>query len=215
LRLPDLEAAAAQNIREVNRKDGGQSASDPGPENTKVRDANPNTFQPPSTDHGEVPTFWNTFSTAHRRIQKGGWSRQVTVADFPLSKDIANVNMRLTAGGVRELHWHNAAEWALMLSGTARITALDTHRVTGKTTSKSAPKLAFNRTPVVSLWGTTPQRAGQRQRLGRIASQPVNFQTGENAAFFKNKDAVQIAVSAEDEIRQDMKSPQWIGKTFD
>jgi oxalate decarboxylase len=33
--------------------------------------------------------------------------------------------MRLTAGGIRELHWHNAAEWALMLNGTARITAID------------------------------------------------------------------------------------------
>ena len=49
----------------------------------------------------------------------------MTVADFPISKDIAGVNMRLTAGGVRELHWHDAAEWAIMLSGSARITAID------------------------------------------------------------------------------------------
>ena len=33
--------------------------------------------------------------------------------------------MRLNAGGVRELHWHKAAEWAYMLYGTARITAID------------------------------------------------------------------------------------------
>src|SRR5208283_5148207 len=33
--------------------------------------------------------------------------------------------MRLTAGGVRELHWHTAAEWAIMLYGSARITAID------------------------------------------------------------------------------------------
>ena len=33
--------------------------------------------------------------------------------------------MRLTTGGIRELHWHEAAEWAIMLSGKARITALD------------------------------------------------------------------------------------------
>jgi oxalate decarboxylase len=33
--------------------------------------------------------------------------------------------MRLTAGGVRELHWHTAGEWAIMLYGTARITAVD------------------------------------------------------------------------------------------
>jgi oxalate decarboxylase len=33
--------------------------------------------------------------------------------------------MRLTAGGVRELHWHVTAEWSIMLSGSARITAVD------------------------------------------------------------------------------------------
>jgi oxalate decarboxylase len=33
--------------------------------------------------------------------------------------------MRLTAGGVRELHWHTSAEWAIMLYGSARITAID------------------------------------------------------------------------------------------
>jgi oxalate decarboxylase len=104
--------------REIN-------ASDPGPENPPLRDANPNTYLPPATDHGEVQTFWSSFSAAHRRIQEGGWSRQVTVEDFPISKDIAGVNMRLTAGGIRELHWHNAAEWALMLNGAARITAID------------------------------------------------------------------------------------------
>jgi oxalate decarboxylase len=38
---------------------------------------------------------------------------------------MAGVNMRLTAGGVRELHWHTAGEWAIMLYGTARITAID------------------------------------------------------------------------------------------
>ena len=107
------------------QKADGRSASDAGPENQKVREANPNTFLPPSTDHGEVPEFWNSFSTSHRRIQEGGWSRQITVQDFPLSKEIAGVNMRLTAGGVRELHWHNAGEWAIMLSGNARTTALD------------------------------------------------------------------------------------------
>ena len=38
---------------------------------------------------------------------------------------IAGVNMRLTAGGIRELHWHEVSEWALMLSGKARLTAID------------------------------------------------------------------------------------------
>jgi oxalate decarboxylase len=49
----------------------------------------------------------------------------VTVRELPVSKTLAGVNMRLTAGGVRELHWHTSADWALMLYGTARITAID------------------------------------------------------------------------------------------
>lgn len=117
--------AMAQTIADTRKAEQDQSQTNPGPEDEEVREANPNTFLPPDTDHGETPTFWNTFSSAHRRIQEGGWSRQITVDDFPLSKDIAGVNMRLTAGGVRELHWHNAGEWAIMLNGNARITALD------------------------------------------------------------------------------------------
>ncbi len=119
------DSAEAQDIPKAAAAQKDKSATNPGPENTLLRDANPNTFLPPPTDHGEVKTFWSSFSTAHRRIQEGGWSRQITVEDFPISKDIAGVNMRLTAGGIRELHWHNAAEWALMLSGNARLTAMD------------------------------------------------------------------------------------------
>lgn len=115
----------AQDTQKITKAHHDQSAADPGPENQLLKDANPNTFTPPGTDHGEVATFWSSFSTAHRRIQEGGWSRQVTVEDFPISKDIAGVNMRLTAGGIRELHWHAAAEWAIMLDGSARITAID------------------------------------------------------------------------------------------
>ncbi len=118
-------AALAQDPKDASAAHQDASATNPGPENKLVQQANPNTFLPPPTDHGEVQTFWQTFSAAHRRIQEGGWSRQVTVADFPISKDIAGVNMRLTAGGIRELHWHSASEWAIMLSGAARITAID------------------------------------------------------------------------------------------
>jgi hypothetical protein len=28
------------------------------------------------TEHGVMPTFWNSFSAMHRRVQDGGWSRQ-------------------------------------------------------------------------------------------------------------------------------------------
>jgi oxalate decarboxylase len=49
----------------------------------------------------------------------------VTARDLGVSRNIAGVNMRLNRGGVRELHWHKAAEWAYILYGNARITAVD------------------------------------------------------------------------------------------
>jgi oxalate decarboxylase len=58
-------------------------------------------------------------------MESGGWARQITVRELGISKNIAGVNMRLNAGGIRELHWPKAAEWSYMLSGTARITAID------------------------------------------------------------------------------------------
>jgi oxalate decarboxylase len=58
-------------------------------------------------------------------LSEGGWGRQTTARELPVATEVAGVNMRLTAGGVREMHWHKAAEWAYMLKGRARITAID------------------------------------------------------------------------------------------
>src|SRR5438034_127781 len=100
--------------------------SDPGPANPTLDAQNPDSMWPPGTDSKSlVPTFKYPFSLANKRVYEGGWSREVTVRELPVSKSMAGVNMRLTAGGVRELHWHTAGEWAIMLYGTARITAID------------------------------------------------------------------------------------------
>ena len=104
----------------------GSQPTDPGPGNQPLDAQNPDSTWPPSTDSKSlVPTFKYPFSFANKRVYKGGWSREVTVRELPVSKSMAGVNMRLTAGGVRELHWHTSGEWAIMLYGTARITAID------------------------------------------------------------------------------------------
>ena len=72
-----------------------------------------------------LPQFWALFNIAPRRIQEGGWARQVTQADFQIASSISGVNMRLDAGGIRELHWHQAAEWAFMSYGNCRVTVVD------------------------------------------------------------------------------------------
>src|SRR5882762_5505435 len=92
-------------------KAGDRSASDPGPGNSTLDAQNSDSMWPPSTDSKSlVPTFKYPFSLANKRVYEGGWSREVTVRELPVSKSMAGVNMRLTVGGVRELHWHTAGE---------------------------------------------------------------------------------------------------------
>jgi oxalate decarboxylase len=108
----------------VNAKGPG-NLSDPGPQNPAIGNQFPSAQFPPATDVGGLPMDWASFNNAPKRVQNGGWARQVTVEDFAISKEISGVNMRLTAGGIRELHWHQAAEWAIMTYGNCRVTVLD------------------------------------------------------------------------------------------
>lgn len=103
----------------------GRGGTNPGPMNPSRVAQNPDLMIPPSTDAGSLPNLRFSFDDAHIRLSGGGWTRQVTARELGVSKDIAGVNMRLNAGGVRELHWHKAAEWAYVLYGKARITAVD------------------------------------------------------------------------------------------
>ena len=124
LHLAPAAALAAAGIAPAMAAD--RSRSDPGPKNPELDAQNPDSTWPPATDSKSlVQNFKYPFSFANKRTYEGGWSREVTVRELPVSKSLAGVNMRLTAGGVRELHWHTAAEWAIILYGSARITAID------------------------------------------------------------------------------------------
>lgn len=121
---PQLLDDLAEGTDHAKRND---SASNPGPQNFGLVKLNPNADVPPPTDHGVVEPFWYSFDLTHRRVQEGGWTHQVTSRELPISKDIAGVNMRLTKGSFRELHWHLADEWAIMLTGKARVTVFTPH----------------------------------------------------------------------------------------
>ncbi len=83
----------------------------------------PTTYQPAK---GAKGIYKYKFSDSEKRTLPGGWAREATVKQFPISEGIAAVDMTLNPGSVRELHWHAiAAEWAFMLSGKARITIID------------------------------------------------------------------------------------------
>ncbi|MFJ7733429.1 oxalate decarboxylase family bicupin [Lysinibacillus sp. NPDC097231] len=106
-------------------RNDGAGGVDKGPRDIMRDLENPDMLVPPKTDAGLIPNLKFSFSDAHMTLSKGGWSREITVRDLPIAKTLAGVNMSLTPGGVRELHWHQQAEWSYMLLGHARITAVD------------------------------------------------------------------------------------------
>ncbi len=107
---------------------GSKGASDPGPRNIELDRQNPDLLAPPETDHGLLPNLKFSFSQAHNRLEEGGWAREVTVRELPVSTSMAGVNMRLGPGVVRELHWHKEAEWGYVTEGRVRVTVVDVDR---------------------------------------------------------------------------------------
>ncbi len=105
----------------------GVGATDPGPRDILRDLENPDMLVPPATDAGLLPNMKFSFSDTSMVLKPGGWSREVTARELPVATTMAGVNMRLTPGGVREVHWHIASEWSYMLVGSARVTAVDQH----------------------------------------------------------------------------------------
>ena len=101
-------AAYAQSYNDV--KKGETALTDPGPQNKPLDALAKDSVLPPPTDHGSVPEFWHSFSLSHRRTEQGGWARQVNETDFPISKSVAGLNMRLDSG-------HPRAAGTMRLSG--------------------------------------------------------------------------------------------------
>ncbi|RKR76361.1 cupin domain-containing protein [Frondihabitans australicus] len=116
---PDLPQEGLPNVA-----DDPSSLVMTGPRNPVLESQFPNQMNAPATDISTQPFFWSSFNISPRRVQRGGWAREVTQADFNISDEISGVNMYLEPGGIRELHWHQTAEWAIMTRGSCRITTL-------------------------------------------------------------------------------------------
>lgn len=114
----------SDEIPEPIRADGA-GATDLGPRDIVRALENPDLLVPPTTDAGTVPNLKFSFSDTHMTLKPGGWSRQISNRELPVATTLAGVNMRLTPGGVREMHWHKEVEWGFVTVGKARITAVD------------------------------------------------------------------------------------------
>ena len=76
-------------------------------------------------DVGAMPDFRFSLDGNRPKITTGGWAKEATVHQFPISKTIAGVHMFLDPGASRELHWHAiAAEWAYVIDGRCQTVVL-------------------------------------------------------------------------------------------
>ncbi len=96
-----------------------------GPRNIVIERQNPDVLIAPESDAGTVPNLKWPFALSHNRVLSGGWARETTTRELPISTEISGVNMRLKPGGIRELHWHKEAEWAYVIAGGCRVSILD------------------------------------------------------------------------------------------
>jgi oxalate decarboxylase family bicupin protein len=126
---------------------GDLGATDPGPRTYGYDRLNPDTLAPPASDSGEVAQGKWPLGLSHNRIQPGnaGWSRQENTAVLPAATAMAGVDMKLSPGAYRELHWHKvnqiprhiageenldlttiqANEWSLVLNGSVRVQTMN------------------------------------------------------------------------------------------
>ena len=81
---------------------------------------------PPVLAGAQLPSFRFQLGAVAPKTWNGGWAKEATVAEFPVSEKLAGVLMSLVPGGLRELHWHaNAAEWAYVINGQCRVTTIN------------------------------------------------------------------------------------------
>lgn len=102
---------------------GSKGGTDPGPRSGVYEVANSDKFAPPGTDIGGTINAQWAMDQSHTKqgLDGAGWSKQENTVVMPAAKQMAGVMMRLEPGAYRELHWHVAGEWAIVLNGTTRI----------------------------------------------------------------------------------------------
>jgi oxalate decarboxylase len=74
---------------------------------------------------GDPVTFMASLDKAPIKATSGGWAREITTSSLPIATGIAGAHLFINAGGCREMHWHNSAEWAYIINGHCQVTVVD------------------------------------------------------------------------------------------
>ncbi|EPS31434.1 hypothetical protein PDE_06389 [Penicillium oxalicum 114-2] len=116
-----------ENVANPQPIRGSRGSDDPGPRNYYYDRINSDKLAPPGTDHGSTINAQWPMGLSHNRLglDNAGWARQENTVVMPDATDMAGVDMRLEPAAYRELHWHVAAEWSLVLNGSCRVQAIN------------------------------------------------------------------------------------------
>jgi oxalate decarboxylase len=74
---------------------------------------------------GDAMKFTASLDGGPIKATSGGWARDITTRGLPIATGIAGAHLFLNAGGIREMHWHDSAEWACILAGHCQVTVVD------------------------------------------------------------------------------------------
>lgn len=74
---------------------------------------------------GDAMKFTASLDGGPIKATSGGWARDITTRGLPIATGIAGAHLFLNAGGIREMHWHDSAEWAYILAGHCQVTVVD------------------------------------------------------------------------------------------
>ncbi|CEJ57677.1 Putative Thermophilic glucose-6-phosphate isomerase [Penicillium brasilianum] len=116
-----------ENVENPQPIRGSTGSDDPGPRNYYYDRINSDKLAPPGTDHGATINAQWPMGLSHNRLGRdnAGWARQENTVVMPDATEMAGVDMRLEPAAYRELHWHVASEWSLILNGSCRIQAIN------------------------------------------------------------------------------------------
>jgi len=183
----------------INAKGPGNLV-DPRPPNAVIGSQFPSAQSAPATDVGGMPLTWASFN-ASKRTQNGGWAREVTVNDFAISKEIAGVNMRLTAGGIRRHRLREAELRALCGKCQRHRSAI--HRCFSRSALRGVLALQLARAYAAETGGAVSQ--GRRSDDREMASQRSRHHAesvGQNATRTKSQNSPGAAALPDQDVLQ-------------
>ncbi|KAI9849810.1 MAG: hypothetical protein M1837_000022 [Sclerophora amabilis] len=116
-----------KSVQNPQPQRGSRGGDDPGPRNYNYDRINSDIFAPPSSDSGSVPDAKWPMGLSHNRLglNGAGWARNQNQDQLPAATAMAGVDMRLSPGAYRELHWHMANEWSFVINGSVRVQAVN------------------------------------------------------------------------------------------